>query len=296
VIVRVDAGDEVLGRVTEELEADARIEAEQAKGSRAFVAGGNVDREAFQGDAAIARSQVGKPDQPEREHGGGVAFGRACDGGPAVLAVAKKGARERGRETVFEIGFSADLRRLPFRKLPPQKEAEPLAKYHASAAFPQLRAGAACKVEQKQLPFALRKALDHEFEACAAGIFYRGDAASEVAVTVPGLEGQARAAHFHAEIFGREGEQLFAGLEQRRLPGILEESLDGGAGLIGAAAGVPRGEWHRKADCSTGWSLRPRLHAPAETVEPAAVALRRFAFGERFEERHSLPLLGLFLP
>src|ERR1019366_2342503 len=81
------------------------VEAENAEGGGALLAGGEVNGEAFEGDAALAGAQVGEPDEAEGEHGPGIGVGRAGDGGPTVLPVLEVGAGEGGREGVFEIGF-----------------------------------------------------------------------------------------------------------------------------------------------------------------------------------------------
>src|ERR1017187_6567166 len=91
-------------------------------------AAGEVNGEAFEGDAALAGAQVGEPDEAEGEHGGGIGIGRAGDGGPTVLPVLEVSAREGGREGVFEIGFGADLGQGPLRKLAAQQKAEAFAK------------------------------------------------------------------------------------------------------------------------------------------------------------------------
>ena len=198
---------DVVVSVGEEFEAGGLgVEAEEAQCGGALLAGGDVERESFEGDAALARAEIGEPDEAEGEHGGGVAIGRAGDGGPAVLAVLEVGAREGGGERVFEIGFGADLGQGPLRKLAAQEEAEALAEHQAAAALAELRAGAAAQIEQEHLAFAAGEVFHGQGEARVGGFGDGGEAAAPVARAVPGLESEARAAHFERVVFGGEGE------------------------------------------------------------------------------------------
>ena len=211
--------------------ADCGVEAEQAQRGGALLAGGNVEREPFHGDAALARAQIGEPDEAEGKHGGGIAFRRAGDGRPAVLAVPEEGAREGGGEGVFQIGLGADLGQGPLRKLAPQEQAEALAEYQAAAALAELRAGAAAQVEQEHLALAAGEVFHGQVEARVGGFGDGGETAAPVARAVPGLQGEARAAHFQRVVVGGEGEQFLAGFEQGGLARALQEILNMGANL-----------------------------------------------------------------
>src|ERR1017187_5999511 len=117
-------------------------------------AAGEVNGEAFEGDAALAGAQVGEPDEAEGEHGGGIGIGRAGDGGPTVLPVLEVGARESGGKGALEIGLGADFGQGPLGKLAAQEEAEALAEDEAARALAELRARAASQVEEEHLAFA----------------------------------------------------------------------------------------------------------------------------------------------
>ena len=204
VIRGVGAQDHVVVRVGEQLEAGGlRVKAEKAQSGGALLARRNVDREPLDGDAPLAPAQIGQPDEAEGEHGGGVAIGRAGDGGPPVLAVLQVSAREGGGERVFEIGLGADLGQRPLRKLAPQEEAEALAEHQAAAALAQFRAGAAAQIEQEHLALAAGEMFHGQGEARVGGFGDGGETAAPVARAVPGLEGQARAAHFERVSFRR---------------------------------------------------------------------------------------------
>ncbi len=71
------------------------------------------------------------------------------------------------------------------------------------------------------------------------GCFDSGDAAGDVAGAIPDLQGESLAAEIEGEIAGGEREKIFTGFEERGFTGILEESLNLRAGLLGAAAGGP---------------------------------------------------------
>ena len=165
VVARFGALQVVAFVVGEEFEAGGGgIEAEDAECGGALLAGGEVEREPFEGDAALARAEVGEPDEAEGEHGGGVGIGRAGDGGPAVLPVLEIGAREGGGEGVLEIGFGADLGEGPLGELAAQEEAEALAEDEAAGALAEFRAGAAAEIEEEELTFTAGEAFDGQGE------------------------------------------------------------------------------------------------------------------------------------
>src|SRR5689334_19624036 len=93
VVAGIHAGHKILGGVGEELEASAgRVEAEKPQRGGGLAAGRNIDREAFHGRAPLPGTQVGQPNESEREDGGGVSVSRTGDSGPRLMAVAQAGA------------------------------------------------------------------------------------------------------------------------------------------------------------------------------------------------------------
>jgi hypothetical protein len=163
-----------------------------------------------------------------------------------MLSIAQERARVRGREAVFQVGLGAQFGEFPLGKLAAQKEAETFAKDHAAAAARHAGGGGTGEIEEKKGALAPRESLDEEFHAGIGGALDRDNAAREVARAVPGLQGEARSAQFHRNVVAGEEKEFFARLQERGLFRIAEESLDGGAGLFGAAAGVARKQ------CQTG--------------------------------------------
>src|SRR5207249_4075689 len=134
-----------------------RIEAQHAQRRRAFLARRYIDGQTSHDDAPLASAQVREPDQAEAEHGRRVGIRRTGDRRPSVLPMLQVRAWKRRGETVLEIGLRADLREMPFRKLPPQEEPEALAEHQPSAFLAELRAALARQIEQKHLTLAPRE-------------------------------------------------------------------------------------------------------------------------------------------
>ena len=131
---------------------------------------------------------------------------------------------------MFEIGFGADLGQGPLGKLAAQEEAEALAEHQAAAALAEFRAGAAAEIEQEHLAFAAGEVFHGQGESRVGGFGDGGEAAAPVARAVPGLESEARAAHFERVVFGGEGEQFLAGFEEGGLARALRGSSQFGRG------------------------------------------------------------------
>ena len=145
---------------------------------------------------------------------------------------------------MFQVGFGAQFGQFPFGELAAQEQAEALAEDQAAAAASEVGARTARQVQQKDLALTLGKALHGQFETGARGLARIGHAAGEVAGAVPRLKSEARTAEIEREILASDGKEFLTGFEQGGLLATLEESLNHCAGLFGAAAGVPRGEWH----------------------------------------------------
>jgi hypothetical protein len=206
-ITRVDADDVVTVIKDEDFEAGRRwVEAEDTQRGGAFLAVRKVHGEALYGDAGFTITQISEPDQAESENIGMVGIGRAGDGGPTVLAVFEERTWEGGGEAVLEGSFGGDLGERPFWELATQEETESLAEYESAAALAHFRTAAFGEVEEKELTLASREALDRKFEAGVGGVGCVYDAAGPIAGTVPGLEREARAAHFKGVVIRGQGE------------------------------------------------------------------------------------------
>src|ERR1035438_9585859 len=96
----------------------------------------------------------------------------------------------------------------------------------SGAALTEFGAGAAGEIEEEHLAFAAGEAFHGEGEAPAGGFGDGGEAAAEVAGAVPGLQGEAGAAHFERVVIGVEGEQFLAGVEEGGVTRAFEEGLD----------------------------------------------------------------------
>ena len=238
VVARIDGDDEIFLGIGEKFETGGGgVEAQQAQGGGALVARGEVKRQTLHRDAALAGAQVGEPDEPEGQQRRGVALGRTGDGGPAMLSMAQKGAREGGRETELQVGLGAELGQVPFGELAAQEQPETFAKHQPAAAAAEVGARAAAEIEQIKLPFAPREAFHGELHAGGVDslmpVTRRARLRRSHACSVSRSPRRSRAS------YRRKGEQFLAGFEQRGLAGLLEEGLDFRAGLCSAAAGCP---------------------------------------------------------
>src|SRR4051794_28906407 len=152
-----------------------------------------------------------------------------------MLAVFQKGAGKGRREGVFKVRLGADFGEFPFGKLAAKEEAEALTEYQAAAALAQFDSGAAGKIEQIKLAFALGEPLDRERHAPGDGFIDGGEAAAPIARSIPDLQGEAGAANLELIAAGDERQQFLAGFKQCGFAGALEKVFDLGAELARVA-------------------------------------------------------------
>ena len=191
--------------------------------------------------------------RPKESTAAASAIGRAGDGGPAVLAVLQVGAREGRGEGVLEVGFGADFGQVPLRELAAQEEAEALAEDQAAAALADFRAGAAAQIEQEHL--ASRRAKRSTVSSSPPGCLSAIAVTRRVQLRVRWLQGEPRTTNLQNEIFGRDRQQLFAGLSAGCRESLRNASIR--ARVLGC---------HAKPDYSAQQSFA--WHPPTDRTAP----------------------------
>ncbi len=138
---------------------------------------------------------------------------------------------------MLEVGLCRDLTYIPAGKFTREEIAKPFTEYHARAAPAPLRSGWTRQIQKEERPAPAAETLDREFHPAAVLPFHIHDAAHQVAMFVPGLQGQTRSPQLQNEVLAVKGHQIAARVQQGRLQANLEEALNRLPDLGGISAG-----------------------------------------------------------
>ena len=112
----------------------------------------------------------------------------------------RKARGNAGERLCSRFGSALTSASCPLGKLAAEEEAEALAEDQPAALAAQLGARAAARSSRNNWPSRRAKRSTVSSRRPGAGRGGSRDAAGEIARAVPGLQGQARAAHFEAEV------------------------------------------------------------------------------------------------
>src|SRR5262245_47279263 len=112
---------------------------------------------------------------------------------------------------------------LPAGKLAAEHFAKALPEDSPRTAAAEIGAGGFRQIDEVEASFPAGEALHHQFHPAARFRLDAGDAPDQVAVAVPSLQDEARAAGFEHEISVIERHHVLARLEQGWLSGGFEE-------------------------------------------------------------------------